>query len=258
MGVSYKQRAYDHIRDKLMVGELAAGCRLSNRALAREIGISIIPVREAISQLVSEGLLEHKPRVGTFVVEPSRQEIAELCELREALEAYAASRAAERISDGELAEMQRCCDAMDVILEEVAQSGWDSARSDRWRLADAGFHLALLRAAGNRRTLKTVSDLRVMTYVFGHRDDARSLGDPVRACKEHQQILEAVRRRDPVGAREVMSMHLSRAEKIVLEVYEKSRMATPSAHSPSAAFSRVLRERIHKLEQEPDGVGESS
>ena len=137
MGVSYKQRAYDHIRDKLMVGELAAGCRLSNRALAREIGISIIPVREAISQLVSEGLLEHKPRVGTFVVEPSRQEIAELCELREALEAYAASRAAERISDGELAEMQRCCDAMDVILEEVAQSGWDSARSDRWRLADA-------------------------------------------------------------------------------------------------------------------------
>ena len=250
MSTSFKDTAYDHIRGKLLAGQLRPGTRLSNRGLAQEIGVSVIPIREAMSQLVSEGLLEHKPKVGTFVVEVSGQEMLDLCELREALESYAAGKAAKRITEIELAEMEACWQKMRAICAEVERDGWTLNRTDRWRLADAGFHLALLRAAGNRRALKTVSDLRVMTYVFGHQDDEHSLGDPARACDEHRRIIEAIRKADGTEARAVMAEHLHRASRIVLDVYERRRRQGSATASPSDSFSVVLRQRIHALEED--------
>ena len=248
MDVSLKQKAYDFIRDKLMLGELAAGARLSNRALATEIGISVIPVREAMSQLVSEGLLEHRPKVGVFVVESSREELVELCELREALESYAAAKAASRAEKPELAEMRMRCQTMQLLAESGPKGDWTDSQMDDWRLADAGFHLALLRAAGNRRAMKTVADLRVMTVVFGHRDQSLSLRDPHRAVSEHLAILEAIERGDVDEARRVMSAHLYRSQEIILAIYDRERMAQSAEHTPTAQFSRLLRRRIHSME----------
>ena len=75
MTATLKQRAYNHIRRQVMTGRLSPGARLCNRGLAKEIGVSLIPVREAISQLVSEGLAEHRPRLGAFVVRVGREEL---------------------------------------------------------------------------------------------------------------------------------------------------------------------------------------
>ena len=252
MDVSLKQKAYDFIRDKLMLGELTAGARLSNRALAAEIGISVIPVREAMSQLVSEGLLEHRPKVGVFVVESSREELVELCELREALESYAAAKAASRAAKPELADMRMRCQTMQLLAESGPKGDWTDNEMDEWRLADAGFHLALLRAAGNRRAMKTVSDLRVMTIVFGHRDQSLSLRDPHRAVSEHLAILEAIERGDVDEARRVMSEHLYRSQEIILALYDRERMARSAEHTPSAQFSRLLRKKIHSMESLSD------
>ena len=84
MATTLKQRAYEYIRRQLLNGELSPGSRLCNRTLAEQIGMSFIPVREAISQLASEGLIEHRPRLGAFVLDPSREQIEELYDFREA------------------------------------------------------------------------------------------------------------------------------------------------------------------------------
>ena len=77
-----KQRAYRYIRQAMSEGVLSAGDRLSPAALAKEIGISHIPVREAISQLYSEGLVEQLPRRGAFVRRPGREELVELIAIK--------------------------------------------------------------------------------------------------------------------------------------------------------------------------------
>jgi DNA-binding GntR family transcriptional regulator len=76
-----KQRAYRYIRDRLQDQTLAAGQRLSSALLAKEMGISLIPVREALSQLHSEGLVAHKPHRGMFVRQLDREVMEELFEV---------------------------------------------------------------------------------------------------------------------------------------------------------------------------------
>src|SRR5687767_7915342 len=84
------QQAYRQVRDKMLRGDLRFGTPLSRRALASELGMSMIPVSEAIQRLEIDGLVESWPRVGTRVKVPSAQDIRDSVILREALEAQAA------------------------------------------------------------------------------------------------------------------------------------------------------------------------
>ena len=115
---SLKDRAYQHVRRKLADGTLRPTMKISLAAIAKEIGTSHIPVREAISQLRSEGYLEHTPSVGFFVRSVGRKEMADLFKVREALEVTAAAEAVERMtarrSPGLRASSGRCaCSAGD-------------------------------------------------------------------------------------------------------------------------------------------------
>src|SRR4051812_32851608 len=87
---SLSARAYLAIRNKILKGELPIGMALSRRQLAAELSISVPPVTEALQQLESEGLLESRPRVGTRVRVPTRQDVEDRSLLREALETQAA------------------------------------------------------------------------------------------------------------------------------------------------------------------------
>ena len=85
------------------------------------MGVSHIPVREAISQLCSEGLVEQIPRRGAFVRQPNRQELVELIELRKVLECNAAAQAARRIGDADLAELKKHLFALhEVFATDIA------------------------------------------------------------------------------------------------------------------------------------------
>ena len=251
MSVSLRERAYDHLRYRLLTGQLRPGARLSNRELAREIDMSTIPVREALTQLTSEGLLEHKPGVGVFVVDLSHQELDDLCDVRQALECHAVRKAVARVSDLEIRELRECCRAMAEVADEVAASGseyWDSKHVEPWTLADARFHVTLLRVAGNRRALKIVGDLRVMTYAFGYQDKRRTLAQLQRALHEHQQILEAVCNGNAELASQIMAEHLERKRDSILQIYNRSRMEHETAGMPSITFPDVLRNQLHEIE----------
>ena len=98
-----RERAYQYLHARIASGALAGGALVSELSLAREMGLSRTPVREAIRQLIMEGLVEQVPRHGTIVRIPERREVAELYEVREALESYAVAQAARRILPADLA-----------------------------------------------------------------------------------------------------------------------------------------------------------
>ncbi len=151
MPLTLKQHAYQVILDKLMAGSLAPGVRLSDDALARELGISRSPIREAISQLSTEGLVEYRPRSGAYVKALSRREYEELYDIREALEGHAAAKAAERISGADLGELTELVAAMRAIACECRDAAPGTAGAElteRFLSNDLRFHLAILRAPG--------------------------------------------------------------------------------------------------------------
>src|ERR1035437_9390317 len=110
---SIRQKAYLYIQRKIAGGELAAGTAISELDIAKELGSSRTPIREAISQLIAEGLLEQSPGGGVLVVQFTRENIVDLCELREALETFALSKVARlglmRASDRD--RLQKLVDA---------------------------------------------------------------------------------------------------------------------------------------------------
>ena len=112
---SLANRAYAEIREKILRGDLPVGDVISRRKLATELNISVPPVTEALQQLEAEGLLESKPRVGTRVRIPTRQEVEDRCLVREALESQAARLFAERATPEEKTALRQMGSQVDQL-----------------------------------------------------------------------------------------------------------------------------------------------
>ena len=128
--INLTQKAYWHIHDKLCHGVLQPGSRLSNRKVAKEIGISFTPVREALSRLVSEGLLEYRQGVGVFVPVVSIQEIRENYELCEIIESEVATRAVTNLPASMFVEMRKSYDHMVNIVTKFSDQKHDLFGTD--------------------------------------------------------------------------------------------------------------------------------
>ena len=225
------QKAYQHIHDQLSSGLLQPGTRLSNRGVAKEVGISFTPVREALSRLVSEGLLEYRQGLGVFVPMPNAQEISECYELREILESEAAARVCNKIPEGMLAEMEKNYEIMCNIGVEIQNGNMSDEHAAAWQNADSAFHMVLLRATGNRRLLDTVESLRTslrMTMgglgIVGHRFTSEAHEHSQRTLDEHRRILEALKQGDAVAAKSVMSEHIRSGLKLALASHKRHHM----------------------------------
>jgi DNA-binding GntR family transcriptional regulator len=254
MSNSLKQIAYQHLRSRLLSGELQPGHRISPDASARELGISQTPVREAIGLLESDGLVEQVPNMGAFVRRPDRRELADLYDVRILLEGFAADRAARRIRKAELAELRRALDRMRDLARAIRDSG--DANVIRGKLgrelaiADATFHLVLLRVAGNARVLKIVDDLQVISRLMSFEgapmftDVAKEMAFQLR---QHWQIFHAIARRDPKTARRCMTRHLRPTKRAILEQYDaRQAQGAVQANPPrvwNTPLARTLRRR---------------
>ena len=210
------QRAYDHLRLGILQGQFAEGSVISEASLARELGISRTPVGEAVRQLVGEGLMDQVPRFGTIVKAIGREELVELYEMREALEGFAAGRAAERISPESLRRLDEYTAVMARIARDAAAQearDLDDATLRHFLAADFAFHMHVLGSAGNRRLLKAVHDMRTISRIFRLRRTRHSPRIVGSAAEHHRDILAALRGRDGERAGRLMSEHI-RAGKV--------------------------------------------
>ena len=239
---SLKNRAYEHIRQKLFNGSLREGAHLSPVELGKEIGVSHIPVREAISQLASEGLVVQIDRQGSFVRRMQRQELLELIELRGMLEAATVTKVAKRIKAGELDELEGYLKNLaDIVLQlknvDREMGGPDGEENDEfmkkmvalmanWTLHDLSFHMLLLRVGGNRQVANVFAERQIMLQMFRHRTDSPDAWDrPLSKYYEenyllHQDIFASLRQGDAKAARHAMTAHTARAKENMLARFD--------------------------------------
>jgi DNA-binding GntR family transcriptional regulator len=142
---SLSDRAYQQIRDKILRGEYPLGAALSRRMLADELGMSFLPVSEALQRLELDGFVESKPRVGTRVRVPSKQDIRERYMLREALETQAARVFVTRASEEARHELLKMGKHLDQLYACCA--GADNEFLYSVHSYHMGFHLRIAEAS---------------------------------------------------------------------------------------------------------------
>jgi DNA-binding GntR family transcriptional regulator len=225
---SMSERAYAHIQGKIASGELKPDAPISEVLLAEELEMSRTPVREAISQLVAEGLLEHIPNRGTLVVQLKRRDISELYELREALEVYAARRVAQLpLHPLDLDRWQSFSDEVLQLKAELEKSGkpeLNPEQMQRFFTTDLGFHNMLLHMAANERILKVVNETRLLIRIFKLERPGYDSAALDTIHQHHRAIIQAVRDRDPEHAAKLLTEHIrnSLAERLTAyDIWER-------------------------------------
>jgi DNA-binding GntR family transcriptional regulator len=214
MSSSRTRHSYDEIRRRLLAGDFAPGTRLDFQKLAVELGVSTTPVREAISQLASEGLLQLVPRLGAVVPTLSREEVIELYGVREAMECYAAAKAAETISPARLAEVRGFVERMEGIVtkffgQKKLQLEGQALRD--FLAADLAFHMTIIEAAGNHRLTKLAADSHAHARIFAADRLSHDRGLLEEAIHQHRAIYEALARHDGEEARRQIALHIERS-----------------------------------------------
>jgi DNA-binding GntR family transcriptional regulator len=214
---SVRQTAYLHLQRKIASREFPAGSALSELSVAKELGISRTPVREAIGQLVAEGLLEQIPNRGVVVVQLTRNDIVDLYELREALEVYAVGKAARRPLDAtDLRHLQNFADGITALRDELLQSGQtelNPVQMHRFVVCDLGFHTLLMRVAANARILKVVNETRLLIRIFAIRRTGHNIAELERIYQQHCDLLRAVSERNPERAMRLLSEHIQNSQR---------------------------------------------
>lgn len=233
MAQTLAEKSYEYIRKKLSGGDLPPGKRLVNRVLANEIGVSVIPVREAIHRLASEGLIEHVPGSGAFVRKTDPQQLDNLYVLRDALESCAAGEAARYIADHQLEEMEAILEEAQTIAEQIEQQSTSHATKrqiNAWLDTEQRFHELLIEAARNPLLAKVTHEHRAIGQIFdAQRNDPQLLTADVAAqtCSGKSDLIEALRFRNHQRARELVSEHIQRGRKQVLRHLRSTSTAKP-------------------------------
>jgi len=224
--ITQSEKAYLTLRRRLSRGELAPGTRLVNRTLAHEMGMSFIPVREALSRLASEGLVDHVSGAGTFVRRVNPRELAQLYDVRELFEPFAAAEAARHISPREL-------EALADVLREWTATGMAILKRKRapgpkllnaWIDLDERFHEIIISGSRNPWLAKIMSDLRIVSVCFAAHRQAIGLLTPEivkRTLRSHDDLLQVLRNGDPPAAEALVRRQLASGREEVLRYFEE-------------------------------------
>lgn len=198
------QSVAEALRHAILGGELVGGARLVQSDLAARMGVSITPVREAMRQLATEGLIRLDSYRGAVVLAPNLEEIREVYELLATLNPLATRKAVERITGEELRHARTMAEAMENTREMA-----------EWTRLNREFHLALYRAAGSPRLLSIItslSDSAAAQVALSLKKGARSMTE---SDAEHLRLLEAFESRDVELAVHVSGEHLQRTLRAV-------------------------------------------
>lgn len=218
-------KAYQLIQQKIATGELRAGSLLSELALARELGSSRTPIREAAGQLLAEGLLELSPGGGLIVTQITRQAIVDLYELREALEVFAVGRAAQNgVRPADKERLESLLAETQVLIKELKTSGSTELNADqmkRFSVSDLGFHSLLIRIASNARILKVVNDTRLMMRIFAIQRSGHRRDELERIQRHHRAILQAVLQCNPEEAKRLLAEHIQASASERLDQFDR-------------------------------------
>lgn len=208
------------IRRRIMSGDIAIGAQLRQAELAADFGVSRTPVREALRQLQTGGLIDVVPNRGAVVRVPAPWEVREAYEVRAELEALAASRAVNRISREDIATLRTA--NQEMYDRSVAESEPDHTSAPDTRRENDLFHDTIASVSANARLARAIEEIN---ETFPRNVSAQLLVHDARHREEnyheHARIIEALERGDADAAREEMRDHVLKAGEQLARWYER-------------------------------------
>lgn len=219
MATLLPEKIYNHLRTKLLAGELPPGARLDYKKISTELGVSTTPVREAMGKLASEGLVELVPRAGAIVRKLGAQEAIQLYGVREAIETYAATKAAERISEARLNQLGELVGKMRILITSAfaeRDALMTGETLSEFLQTDLTFHMTIIEAAGNPRLTKLAGDSHIHSRIFGVERFGHNRELLEEADQIHHSIFESLKVRDGSAASELIARHIQRSLELTL------------------------------------------
>lgn len=176
--------AYEALRNSILSNTLTTGIVYNEKTLAKQLGISRTPVREALLELSSQGLMAFLPRKGVVVKTFTEQDIEEIFELRHIMEIASFKKVCAHADTLELSEVKAC-----VAAQRTIAGG--NREIPKFMEMDRNFHMAFARMTGNQRLIAIMENIRDMVHIMG----AYALsveGRMNEVVKEHEDILQSL------------------------------------------------------------------
>jgi len=193
-----QQAVLAELRRAILEGDLAPGTQVIQEALAEKLGVSRVPVREAMRILQGEGQISYTPHLGYFVTQLSLDELEEIRRIRELLEREAVTAAIPSLGDEDIAAMAEAYEEMETAGAEGDIAAMNAAHTR--------FHFVLLSASGMPRLI------RILRQLWDAADPYRAVyhGEEASrraAQRQHAELIAAVRRRDAARAITILDEH---------------------------------------------------
>lgn len=212
------------MKQAILEGRLEPGQKLVALQIAEEMGVSRMPVREALKRLEAEGFVFSSPHKEAVVADLSPEDIERIYEIRRVLEAFAIRKACLNITENQIKELERIVEEAEVLMKR-GEDGLFQEKNDE-------FHFALFEAADNDKLAQILTNLWEQCKYY------RALGTvlkgkPEVSLAEHRGIIKAIRDGDPDTAERILMEHTNRPANALVEflkMREAGKRRAPAAH----------------------------
>ena len=204
---SLKDSAADYLREQILTGQLPPGTKIDQDEISEALGISRLPVREALIELANEGLVDAVPRRGAFVASLERADIVDHYRVFGLVAGLAASRAATSLTDADLVELREIHESFAAATDADTQASWNHE-----------FHRRINRAGGSRRLVSVLALLsrslpvRYFEFVPGWAETS---------ARHHARILTALEQRDAHEAQRLMEHHVTESGELAVGILQE-------------------------------------
>jgi len=202
---SIGEQIYSILKEEILLAKRKPGEQINLRKLAEELGASIMPVRDALKQLVDEGLVIRKPRVGFFIRNFTRQEAEEIMEMRKIYELYCLDKYFDKIDREKLK----------IFLEKSLDEKNITQKTKEFDELDENIHDLLIKASGNFYLINSYNNIKNQIIILRHliRDEV-SL-----AREEHILLIKAILEGNKERAKEILENHINRVTNAIIELF---------------------------------------
>jgi len=202
---SIGEQIYSILKEEILLAKRKPGEQINLRKLAEEFGASIMPVRDALKQLVDEGLVIRKPRVGFFIRNFTRQEAEEIMEMRKIYELYCLDKYFDKIDREKLK----------IFLEKSLDEKNITQKTKEFDELDENIHDLLIKASGNFYLINSYNNIKNQIIILRHLiKDEVSL-----AREEHILLIKAILEGNKERAKEILENHINRVTNAIVELF---------------------------------------
>jgi DNA-binding GntR family transcriptional regulator len=198
---------YNKLKNSIIFGELSPGEKLSESDLSKKLKSSRTPIREAFRQLQMEGYINVVPNKGACVAKLPTEQVEEIYNVIALLEGYAGELATARISNIDIKELQRLHKKMDTYASQKKYQDYTNANTE--------FHNLIIRLSGNSTLIKINAELRMQVYRY-RMISITIPGYLETYIQDHEKIIDAIRKKDAAGARNLIREHVDNVTKILV------------------------------------------